>query len=338
MEMTGSELAQEYLEYIEAVRGLSPHTVQAYRRDLEAFFGWLEAESPEGAVGASDGSDLIDASGDRGVGGASEVKPSDPDSRIIRRYMGHLGRRGLSSRSVNRALSAVKGYYRFRRRRSGEASPAEGIRGLKNPEHLPRFLFEQQLYDMLRQLRDSHGSFREVRNALIMQLFYSTGCRVSELAGIGLEHIDLRRRRIRVVGKGDRERIVFLTPETADFLAGYLDRRGEYLASGPSEARPSTPPTALLINGRRTPLSVRSIQSIVSDMALRFGLDQDVHPHMLRHSFATHLMNNGADIRHVQELLGHKNLSTTQVYTHTSLGRLRDVYRAAHPHSRRKGK
>jgi integrase/recombinase XerC len=320
---------EEYLEYLEVVRGLSPRTVSSYRRDLEQFAVWCEAQ-PDDPVGAR-ADDRSHAAGVAGVRG-------EPDTRLVRRFLGELGRRGLSARSVNRTLSAIKGYFRFRRRRaeSSPENPAAGIRGIKTPSHLPRFLFEQQLADMIAELRRDAGDYRASRDALILELLYSTGCRVSELAGMELEHLDLPRRRIRVIGKGNKERIVFLTRDTAESLKNYLPFRSAWLGSGSPRERAGGVVTALLLNRDRRPLSVRSIQHIISSMADRFALGEGMHPHMLRHSFATHLMNNGADIRYVQELLGHKNLSTTQVYTHTSLGQLRDVYRAAHPHSRRR--
>ncbi len=311
---------EDYLEYLAVVRNMSPRTVEAYRRDLTELARWTDEQSGE-------------HSGEHGPSSLAEL-----DVRTLRRYIAGLGRRGLSSRSINRALSAIKGFYRFRRRRVDHAGvgPAAGLKGIKTPSHLPRFLFEEQLHRILAALRADAVDFTSCRDWLMVELLYSTGCRVSELAGITLADIDRGRGRMKVLGKGNRERLVFLSQPAREALELYLPMRSDWVSGAAAKPGASVAPQALFLNRNRRTLSVRSIQKRLEDIALRYPLGEGIHPHMLRHSFATHLMNNGADIRHVQEMLGHKNLSTTQVYTHTSLGQLRDVYRSAHPHSRRR--
>ena len=162
---------------------------------------------------------------------------------------------------------------------------------------------------------------------MLVELFYSTGCRLSELQGIKIVHINERKKRVLVTGKGRKERFVFLTHSALAALRLYLLERREVLAGYPD-------PENLFINKNRGTLSIRGIQYILTKMGCEMA--DHIHPHKFRHSFATHLMNKGADLRLVQEMLGHSNLSTTQIYTHTSLGKLQDTYRRSHPHSLRK--
>jgi len=298
------EMAAEigaYLDYLSSVRNLSVHSRLGYERDLAAFTAWLKsAELP--------------------------CFPADPVR--VRAYMAELGRRGLSARSVNRALSALKGLYRYWGRRRGEDVTAVlSIRGLKKKRSLPEFFFEQDMQELLEQMKADGNTFHAARDYLLMELFYSTGCRVSELQGICISHIQEARRRILVMGKGSKERCVFLTDPARAALHGYLPQRKKYLGRHPD-------PGNIFINTRRGALSTRGIQYIL--MKTGCAMAEHIHPHKFRHSFATHLMNSGADIRMVQEMLGHRKLSTTEVYTHTSLDRLQEVYRSAHPHSKRK--
>lgn len=340
MEVFSPESIGQYLDYLKDVRVLSAHSVKAYGSDLQDVRRWFDAQ---------------------------QNRISEMDIRHIRAYVAQLGRNGYSQRSVNRRLSALRGYFTFIQRRENDLSsipadqvgvedgsnhpsvgnPAASVKSLKLPQHLPRFLFEAQMEGLLSELKQaSEQGFAPARNYLLFELMYSTGCRVSEAAGIRLEDINMGRSRILVRGKGGAERFVFLHQNALLALKTYLPFRRELLeknggpkgegAKAPASPDSSSTTQALFLNSRGQAISVRGIHYLLDRAGRRMGLDQGLHPHMLRHSFATHLMNNGADIRHVQEMLGHKNLSTTQVYTHTSLGQLREVYRRAHPHSRRK--
>jgi tyrosine recombinase XerC len=291
---------ERYLQYLTHVRHLSQNTVSAYRRDLETYLAFLD---------------------DQGL------SPERVESAAARSFVGYLSRGGLSSRSINRVLSAVRGYYRFLERVGEEASnPFASIKSLKTDGKLPSFLFEEEIEQLL--AAGQPGDLWELRDLLILELLYSTGCRVSELASAGLTDLDLKGRTLRVLGKGNKERLVFIGEEAAKRLLEYLERR-RALHLGDQEGR-----KALLINRRGGRLSVRGIQGIVDRLLDRSGLNKPATPHTFRHSFATHVLRKGADIRIVQELLGHASLSTTQVYTHLDMERLRAVYGAAHPHAR----
>jgi tyrosine recombinase XerC len=291
---------ERYLQYLAHVRHLSANTLSAYRRDLELYFAFLEDE------------DLT-------------LEQMEADN--ARSFVGHLSRRGLSSRSINRVLSAVRGYYRFLERVGVEAgSPFASIKSLKIDGKLPSFLFEEEIDQLL--TTGQPQDLWELRDLLILELLYSTGCRVSELASASLTDLDLKGATIRVLGKGNKERLVFIGRSAVKRLREYLLRR-KGLRLGDAEGR-----RALLINRRGGRLTVRGIQNIVDRLLMRSPLHKSATPHTFRHSFATHILRKGADIRVVQELLGHASLSTTQVYTHLDVERLQAVYGSAHPHAR----
>jgi integrase/recombinase XerC/integrase/recombinase XerD len=294
---------EQYLQYLGHVRHLSANTLRSYRRDLELYFTFLESQN---------------------------WQPESIDASKARAFVGFLSRRGLSSRSINRVLSAVRGYYRFHDRVGGKVgNPFSSVKSLKTAGKLPAFLFEE---DVEQLLEDEPEDFWKLRDLLILELLYSTGCRVSELAAVNLTDLDLKEAAVRVLGKGGKERLVFIGGKAIQRLREYLSLRklqGLNKADGQK---------ALLINRRGNRLSVRGIQVIVDRLLSASGLNKPASPHTFRHSFATHILKGGADIRVVQELLGHASLSTTQVYTHLDMERLRRVYRSAHPHARVKGK
>jgi integrase/recombinase XerC len=339
---------EKYLQYLRAVRHLSENTLRAYRRDLELFVAFLRAAFPGAAFpGAA-------------FPGAAAGQAGELDAAGARAFVGYLSRRGLSSSSINRVLAAVRGYYRFRRKylgsgrrpegpapgdaggrnaggrdagaRNGGANPFQEIRSLKTGRKLPSFLFEQEVERLLAAGGPQQApGLWGLRDRLLLELLYSTGCRVSELAAMNLTDLDLKGGSARVVGKGGRGRVVFMGEPARRLLREYLlRRRGLPVKAGEGER-------ALLINRRGERLTVRGIQRLVAQALERSGLSKPVSPHTFRHSFATHLLNRGGDIRAVQELLGHASLSTTQVYTHLDMERLRKVYASAHPHARAGG-
>jgi len=287
----------EYLTYLDAVRGLSEHTRLAYGRDLESWEEFLSA---------------------RGVAVTDATPP------LAGEFLNHLGRSGLSPRSVNRVLSCLRGFYRYLLRTGRTFShPFSGIRSLKTPRRLPVFLFEAEVRALL---DDGRQGFQALRDRLLFEVLYSTGCRVSEVCTLDLDTV-VGKTRFAVTGKGNKRRWVFLTPSAKAALEAYLPVRLERLAADDSDAA-----KALFLNSRGQRLGVRGVQKIVGRAAARAGLTKPTSPHTLRHTFATHLSAEGMDVRVVQELLGHSRLETTQVYTHLSLDRLKDVMRAAHPH------
>ena len=311
-------MLETFFRYLRHVRHYSEATLAAYARDLDLYRAYLSENGLEG----------------------STLTPAE-----ARGFVGWLTRRGLSSRSINRTLSALRSFHRFAGAHAEEpqANPFQGIRSLKVPATLPSFLLEKEAEQLLAEpaaavpgsagapasMPRPAGSFWELRDRLILELLYATGCRVSELAGMNLTDLDVKARSIRVRGKGGKERVVFFGAPAAGVLESYLlARRALALARGPQGGK------ALLINRRGQRITVRGIQGIVEKALRASGLAKPASPHTFRHSFATHLLARGGDIRLVQELLGHSRLSTTQVYTHLDIERLAEEYRLAHPHAR----
>jgi integrase/recombinase XerC len=297
----------EYLEHLQNERDVSPNTLVAYGRDLSELVFFFS--SYYGGEGWSW----------QGV-----------DRLAIRGFLGHLTRKGLSKRSIARALSAVRGFYRFLHRNEVvDANPARAVGSPKLERYLPNYLDRAQI-DLVFQaaeVRAWEGRFNDVRNLAILELFYSTGMRLSELAGIDRGDLDLVSQQVKVTGKGRKQRILPVGDHASLALRNYEAKRDELartLGSGVDRAA-----FFLSAHGRR--LGTRSIQLIITKFLGQIDENGGLSTHSLRHTFATHLLDAGADLRAVQELLGHASISTTQIYTHTSVERLKQVYRKAHP-------
>jgi integrase/recombinase XerC len=248
----------------------------------------------------------------------------------MRGFMGHLTRRGLSKRSIARALSAVRSFYRYlHRTEQVEANPARGVSTPKLDKYLPAYLDRAQI-DLLFQMAEARaweGRFTDVRNLAILELFYSTGMRLSELAGINRQDIDLVSQQVKVRGKGRKERIVPVGDHAQLALRNYEAKRDELARTlGGRVDR-----TAFFLSRTGKRIGVRAVQNAVTTFLKQIDEDAGLSVHSLRHTFATHLLDAGADLRAVQELLGHASISTTQIYTHTSVERLKQAYAKAHP-------
>jgi integrase/recombinase XerC len=246
------------------------------------------------------------------------------DRLAVRGFLAAEQRRGLAKRSVARALSALRTFYRFLNATKGlEVNPARAARTPKLDRTLPTYLTraEVELLFADAEARAAAGGFREARDLAMLELFYSTGMRLSELAGLNDPDIDVVSDQVKLRGKGKKERIVPLGSHATQALRKYQQQR-DRLFSG---AR------AVFVNQRGQRLSVRGVQLAMQRLFDGLARGKDLHVHALRHSFATHLLDAGADLRAVQELLGHASLGTTQVYTHTSVERLKKVYHQAHP-------
>jgi integrase/recombinase XerC len=296
-------LISEFLTHLEKERNQSPHTVKAYGRDLTAFVEFCDRHYTGSWTW-----ETVDRAGIRG-------------------FLGELARRGLSKRSAARALSAVRSLYRYLQLHHG--LPANVARAAKVPKldkRLPTHLDRERLDRLFAwaEQRAETGDFAAARDLAILELFYSTGIRLSELAGLSLGDVDLLSDQAKVRGKGRKERIVPVGSRAILALRRYLRLREEI------PVRPGADRRALFVSLRGRRLAPRSIQRLIHRLFDAVGGD-GLRVHSLRHSFATHLLDAGADLRAVQELLGHASLSTTQVYTHTSVERLKKVYQQAHP-------
>ncbi|MCB9868568.1 MAG: tyrosine recombinase XerC [Planctomycetes bacterium] len=288
--------ATEFLVDLAESRGMSSSTVRAYRSDLRGFLSWL----PPARV--------------------------EPDRLDIRRYLVELEQQGLVAASIQRKLAALRSFFRYLHdHRVLAQDPARLVRGPKLPRRLPKVLSVGQVETLLELPFEQ--TFPGRRDRAILEFLYSTGCRVSEAAQTTLSHVDLPGGHARVRGKGRKQRLVMLGPKAVEALEAYLPARREQL-----ELRQRPDPGALFLNHLGGRLSARWLFEVVLSHARRAGIPQRVTPHGLRHSFATHLLDRGADLRAVQELLGHERLVTTAIYTHVSMARLREAYDKAHPH------
>lgn len=301
--MNGPALVADYLEHLEKERQVSPHTVTAYRRDLEAFTEFCGRH--------------YDGQWDW----------TTVDRLGLRGFLGELQRKGLAKRSAARALSTVRSFYRYLQAHQGfGVNPAKGTRVPKLDKRLPTYLERGQTDQLFSEAESAArgGDFGALRDMAMLELFYSSGLRLSELAGLDLADLDLLSDQVKVKGKGRKERIVPVGSRAVQVLRRYLERRSEYAGARASDRR------AVFINQRGGRLTGRSIQRAIHRLYDSIGAD-GMRVHSLRHTFATHMMDAGADLRAVQELLGHASLSTTQIYTHTSVERLKKVYQQAHP-------
>ena len=291
-----SRAREEYLGYLAVERGSSDNTVAAYGRDLSRYVGWLA---------------------ERGV-----TDPDDVTRELVEGYVAALAEVGLAPASVERAVSAVKGFHRFM---AGEgvssAFPTSDLPLPAKPARLPEVISVDDAARLLDQPfpRTPAG----LRDHAILEVLYGCGLRASELCGLDVRAVLLDEGLLRVFGKGEKERVVPVLGTAYDALAAYMERgRGALVGRRPCEA--------VFLNVRGGRLSRQSVHSIVEKYGRVVGI-RSLHPHTLRHSFATHLLEGGADLRAVQELLGHANIATTQLYTHVDRSHIRRVYLAAHP-------
>lgn len=293
----------EFAAYLRLERGQSPRTSEEYARDVELFAGFLEPNHPK----TIPFSKLADAT------------PSD-----VRRFVMELmGPRKYTPTSVRRKIAALRSYYGLQKREGRRAdNPAADVPPPKAPKRLPQVLSEPEVTRLLRTRVAGKNDFQRLRNSAIMELLYASGIRRAELVGLNLSDVDLDRRVMRVIGKGNKQRAVFLNVAAAEAIRSYL------------AVRPRTVDEALFVSRRKSRLSHRQAWVIFREFAQLSGLAKHVTPHVMRHSFATHLLENGADIVTIKELLGHESLSTTQIYTNVSLEHMRRSYEDAHPRDR----
>ncbi len=288
-----------FIDYLSYEKRYSPHTISGYRRDLERFVAFLKTQQ---------------------IDDFASVTPAQ-----IRHFITQTHADGLGSKSLQRLLSSVRGLFRLLLRDGKvDSNPARDISAPKAEKRLPKSLEIEQVERLLAIPTDTPLAARDLA---MMELFYSSGLRLAEIAGLNLDDLDLASALVRVTGKGSRQRVVPVGRKAIDALQRWQTSRPRLAADGE---------TALFVNNKGSRLSHRSIQRRLDHWAKRQGLDQHVHPHRLRHAFATHLLQSSGDIRAVQELLGHANISTTQIYTHLDFQYLARAYDQAHPRAKRK--
>ncbi|GAB3063952.1 tyrosine recombinase XerC [Stenotrophomonas tumulicola] len=289
-----SDGVHAFLQYMAVERRMSAHTLDAYRRDLQALQHWAQA---------------------RGCG----VDALDGD--LMRSFIADEHRRGLSATSLQRRLSACRGYYAWQLKHGRlQVDPTLGLKAPRAPRRLPQVLDADEAVQLVELAPEGELGRRD---RALLELFYSSGLRLSELCGLTWRDLDFDSGLVNVLGKGNRQRRVPIGRPAREALQTW---RAE---SGGQPAAPVFP-------GRNGPISQRAVQVRIKQLAQRQGLFKDVHPHMLRHSFASHILESSGDLRGVQELLGHADIATTQIYTHLDFQHLAKVYDAAHPRAKRK--
>jgi tyrosine recombinase XerC len=288
-----------FLDSLEVEKDYSINTIDAYRRDLQDFFLFLKQKE---------------------VNSLKEI-----NLKILRFYLYYLSEKNLRRNSVLRRISSLRSFFTYLCKKGIlTKNPASLLLSPKREKKLPSIFNIEEMRDFLEQLKTETPL--QLRNKAILEILYATGMRVSELASLNIFDVDVNYEEIKVVGKGKKERIVIMGRYARESLRNYL-------LMGRSKLLRDKDEVALFLNKTGTRLTVRSIQRLLNRQILIWGKKSKISPHILRHSFATHLLENGADLRSVQELLGHKKLSTTQVYIHLSARRLKEVYEKTHPHA-----
>lgn len=305
--MSYEEVLNRFLVYIKMAKTGSEDTQDAYRRDVERFLNYLEEENIQSF--------------------------EDVDKRVMNQYvmklrLGDIGGKALSNSSYARNLSSLRSFYRYLNKFEGvENNPVRAFKSTKERRKLPEFLTFDQMESMFQVFDLSNP--KDLRDRSILEVMYACGLRVSECAGLQIEKMNLEEGYLSVIGKESKERMSPIYPRCVKLLKRYMSEARPIFMEGKGEHG------FLFVNQQGKPISARSIQNICDEAAQKAGLTLHVHPHMIRHSFATHLLDNGADLRIVQELLGHENLSTTQIYTHVTADRLQKVVNQAHPHAKK---
>lgn len=297
--------SKEYLEdfdtYLKVERNFSEHTSRAYVSDVLSFLLWLD-----------------------------NIKVEDADFEKLREYIYFIQRFDYKKTTIARKIAAIRTFYKYLyREQVVESNPALSLNSPKRAKMLPKFLTTDEIENILNHVKiDTPAGFR---NRVIMELLWATGMRVSELSGLNLGDLNLENNEIRVFGKGAKERIVLVSTRAKSYLEQYINTARNLLAPGYTISKSEDAPLFLNNTGYR--LQNKSIRNAINDIVKELEIQKKVTPHVFRHSFATRLIENGADLRVVQELLGHAGISNTQIYTHVSTKHLKDVYNKSHPHA-----
>lgn len=307
-----------FIDYLLVEKNSSKKTADHYQSDLFQLNDFLCGRVPEEFIGYFE----FDTRIENGEPVIDTITVDD-----LRSFIEFCFDRGLKKSSIERKISSIKSFFLFLYRRDILSSnPSKKLIYPKKESRLPKFLYLKEYESLMNfEVKD----FFDARDKALISLFYSTGCRISELAGALLKDLSISGRKLKVHGKGSTDRIVFLTDESAVLMEGYLKERVVKFGSANGN---------IFVNKDGDGISIRGMYDIIIRRGAAAGLSHKLTPHTLRHSFATELLNRGADIRGVQEMLGHKSISTTQVYTHTTKGRLKKIYEMYHPHAERTDK
>jgi tyrosine recombinase XerC len=299
-----SSLTKSYLKnflvYLEVEKNFSAHTIRAYNSDVISFLIWLDNVSVE-----------------------------ETNHEKIKEYLVFIQKFNYSKTTISRKIAAIRTFYRFLyREKIVESNPANSVHTPKRNKNLPKFLSDSEIEQILNNIKiDTPAGFR---NRTILELLYATGMRVSELSNLNFENLNLAENEITVMGKGSKERIVLVSTRAKDFLEKYM-KTVRYMIPEDSQSLEENENSPVFVNKTGYRLQAQSIRTALNDIVKKIELPKKVTPHVFRHSFATKLLEKGADLRVVQELLGHASISNTQIYTHVSTERLKAVYDNTHP-------
>lgn len=288
---------QDFLNYLSVERGLAPNTLESYGRDLRQFLVFLQEKK---------GLQVVEVT-----------------QAVVIGYLLHLQAKGRATATLSRSLAAIKSFYHFlAREQIIPKDPTVNLDAPKQEKRLPRVLSVEEVVKLLEQpdLKSPSG----IRDRTMLEVLYATGLRVSELVSLKIENVNLEEGYLRCLGKGSKERIIPLGSVATKYVTFYLDHARKFLASNPREE-------ILFLNHHGNGLTRQGFWKIIKKYADQLGIANSITPHTLRHSFATHLLENGADLRSVQEMLGHADISTTQIYTHLTRNKLKEIYEKTHP-------
>lgn len=291
---------EDFKSYILVEKNFSKHTAKAYYSDILSYLIWLDNERCE-----------------------------DVNFPKVREYLHFMQKFNYKKTTIARKIASIRTFYKYlHREKKIDANPAQNLISPKRPKSLPKFLTTEEIEQILSNINiDTPAGYR---NRAILELLWASGMRVSELSGLNFENLNLEHNEIIVFGKGSKERIILITDRAKNYLQGYIDYARPLIAQEYNHD-PITDSSPVFINKTGYRLQTRMIRNVINDIVEKIELPKKVTPHMFRHSFATHLIENGADLRVVQELLGHASISNTQIYTHISMQHMKEVYNETHP-------
>lgn len=291
---------EDFKSYIIAEKNFSKHTAKAYCSDILSFLVWMDEQSCE-----------------------------DINFSKVREYLHFIQKFNYKKTTIARKIASLRTFYKYLyRERKVDSNPAMNLTNPKRPKSLPKFLTPDEVEQILNNTKiETPAGYR---NRTILELLWATGMRISELSGLNFGDLNLEHNEIRVFGKGSKERIILVTDRAKSFLERYIESARDLIPKGfPVPDKSENSP--IFINNTGYRLQTRTVRNVINEVVEKIKLPKHVTPHMFRHSFATHLIENGADLRVVQELLGHASISNTQIYTHVSTQHLKDVYNETHP-------